>query len=214
MIAWLRGIVRESGDDTVVLDVHGVGWSVAVSELDRAALTIGQAAELMIHMVVREDAMLLYGFRAAAARELFVALVSVPGVGPKGALALMSDAAPAVVARAIHDEDIKTLIRAKGIGKRTAELIVVRLRERLPTSLLVDSAVTALAKTPKVAGASADVESALINLGYRPVDARSAVDAAIEAAGDEAAAADFDRLLRESLALLRRATGRGKGQKQ
>ncbi len=210
MIAWLKGVVRAHEEDRVVLDVHGVGWAVTVSAADRDALAVGETAELLIHMVVREDAMQLYGFRTAAARELFLALTSVPGVGPKGAMALLADAAPELVARAIHDEDVRTLTRAKGIGKRTAELIVVKLRERLPGALLAASpaasepAGTARSTADPTLG---DVESALGHLGYRPADARAAIAAAIEAG----ASVDFDRLLRSALALLRRDAAKGAG---
>lgn len=209
MIAWLRGVVRDRGEESVVLDVHGVGWLVTVSRADAAALPDGEPAELLIHMVVREDAMQLYGFRTAAARELFVALTSVPGVGPKGAMALLGDSAPELVARAIHDEDVRTLTKAKGVGKRTAELIVVKLRERLPTSLLDAPSSAAAPATGPAQRVQADVESALVHLGYRPADARAAVTAVLADGVDPSV--DFDRLLRSALALLRRDASKAGG---
>ncbi len=136
MIAWLRGRCQSVAVDHVVLDVAGVGYLVQASARDSATWAVGDEIEVLVHTVVREDAILLYGFGNVAARDLFTALVSVSGVGPKGALALLSELTPREIAMAIHNEQMSELVRAKGIGKRTAELIVVRLRERLPVDLL------------------------------------------------------------------------------
>lgn len=211
MIAWLKGVIRAREEGDVVVDVHGVGYAVSLPTRDAEALPLGEEAELLIHTVVREDALQLFGFRTLAARELFLALTSVPGVGPKGAMAMLAELDPTTVARAIHDGDVKALTRAKGVGKRTAELIVVKLRERMPPSLLQQ----AIGTEPAARAASpsapdpirADVESALSHLGYRPADAAAAVDAALDAKGDDSK--DFDRLLRSALALLRRDAGAG-----
>jgi Holliday junction DNA helicase RuvA len=207
MIAWLRGVVREHDDEAVVLEVHGVGWLVYVTALDRAALAPGATAELLIHQVVREDAMLLYGFRTRQGRELFLALLSVPSVGPKGAMALLSELTPTALAHAIHQQDVRTLTRAKGIGKRGAELIVVRLRERLPPALAAEALAPAPAPS-RHAPALADLESALTNLGYRPADARAAAQDAVERGGE---GAGFDALLRLALAALRPSGRAAKG---
>lgn len=201
MIAWLSGICRAVSDDHVVLDVHGVGYMVSMPAADLAALAVGEPTEIMVHTIVREDAIALFGFRTRAGREMFRSILSVSGVGPRGALALLSTLNPSEIARAIHDDEPKALTRAKGIGKRTAELIVVRLRERLPLDLLheaIDASQTSgsLPKTPQVEQARA----ALISLGYRPHTA----EAALADAAADVPSGDLDALLRSALRLLRR----------
>lgn len=206
MIAYLKGRCQALGPDHAVIDVGGVGYLVFMAARDTAAFAPGGEIEVMVHTVVREDALQLYGFRTIAARELFLALVSVPGVGPKGALALLSELSPREIALAIHHDRARELTKARGIGKRTAELLVVRLRDRLPVELLVDGEATDGERVPSAAAspsdAVADACSALVNLGYKPLEARQALEQ-VQADG---ASDDFAALLRSSLALLRRAT--------
>lgn len=201
MIAWLRGKCQFKSADHIVVDVAGVGYQVQVSSRDAALWLVGETIEVLVHTVVREDAISLYGFATAAARELFVNLVSVPGVGPKGALALLSELAPRDVAMAIHNEHLRELTRAKGIGQRTAEVIVVRLRERLPPELLVGGSSAGVEGVSQATtAAQKDALSALVNLGYRAATAAEAIDAALaDGASDELSA-----LVRSALALLRR----------
>ncbi len=205
MIAWLSGSILSVAADHVVIDVAGVGYRVQVSARDAATWSVGDAVEVLVHTVVREDALLLFGFRTPAAKDLFTSLVSVPGVGPKGALALLSELTPREIALAIHNEQTRELTRAKGIGKRTAEVLVVRLRERLPVELLAGDAIDSdspSAPSATTTPAVRDAVSALVNLGYRPNRAREAIDQAVAAgASDELAA-----LVRSALALLRRRT--------
>ena len=205
MIAWLRGACQSVSADQVVVDVSGVGYLVQVSLRDAATWQIGETIELLVHTVVREDAIALFGFASAAARDLFISLVSVPGVGPKGALALLSELTPRDIALAIHNHETKQLVRAKGIGKRTAEVIVVRLRERLPPELLAGESADpvgggGLAAT--ISDAQRDAVSALVNLGYRAAMASEAIDAALSAGASD----DLSSLVRSALALLRRRT--------
>lgn len=202
MIGMLRGVVAGREEGGVLLDVHGVGWLVACAARDLDAMVEGESRTLLIHTIVREDAIALYGFLNAPAKELFVALLTVSGLGPKGAMALLSELEPAALARAIQDGDVRALCRAKGVGKRTAELIVVNLRERIPASYAVASlGAPARAVAPKTSVAS-DVASALTNLGFRAADADAAIAAALAERGDASDA--FDLLLRLSLARLRR----------
>ena len=199
MIAYLRGICQAVDAESLVVDVHGVGYLVFASERDLAQHRVGGDAQVLVHTVVREDALLLYGFCESAAREVFRALLTVPGVGPKGALALLSVLTPAEIVAAVHGDRVAQLIRAKGIGKRLAETIVVKLRDRL--ALEFGTAVEAVPPGPAVPETLArDLISALGNLGYKPAVADAAVDIAHKAAPE----ADFDTLLRASLALLRR----------
>ncbi len=199
MIAYLRGICQAIEDDAVVVDVRGVGYLVSVSERDRSQHQLGGDAELLVHTEVREDAIALYGFVTAADRDMFRALIGVPGVGPKAAMALISALEPGPLAAAIQGEKLSELTKAKGIGKRTAETIVVKLRDRLPASASLQPA-TGAAKVPLGSPLLADLLSALINLGYRP---QAAETAAAQALADPANG-HFDAALRASLALLRR----------
>jgi Holliday junction DNA helicase RuvA len=199
VIAWLRGICQSTEDDHIVLDVQGVGYRVFVSDRDRAGFRIGVSAEVSIHMTVREDAMLLYGFATPAGREVFRALVSVPGLGPKGAMSLLSTLSLAEIAAAVAVNRVTDLMRAKGIGKRLAETIVVKLRDRLDVSL--PALELAVAGAPPSADAVArDVLSALANLGYKPAAAESVL-ADVRKANPQAS---FDDLMRAALGQLRR----------
>lgn len=198
MIAYLRGTCQAIDGDALVVDVRGVGYLVAVSEPDRLAHAVGADVELLIQTEVRQDAIALYGFATAGARDLFRALMSVSGVGPKAALALLSALEPAQLAAAIAGGQVATLVRAKGIGKKTAETIVVKLRDRLPILAAVATK-PAAASTVNVSLAS-DIESALINLGYRPQLAATAVQNVLAAQPN----ALFDPALRAALAQLRR----------
>ncbi len=199
MIAWLRGACHSVEEDHIVLDVQGVGYRVFLCDRDLERFRPGLDAEVSIHMAVREDAMLLYGFATPQGREIFRALVSVPGVGPKGAMALLSTLEPSGIAAAVATNRITDLTKAKGIGKRLAETIVVKLRDRLPLDL--GAVQIAVAPTQKDAGMR-DLLSALQNLGYKPAAAETALAEAQKALP----AAKFDDLLRHALALLRRPT--------
>lgn len=202
MIGLLRGIVAGREESSVLLDVHGVGWIVACAGRDLEAMAQGESQTLLIHTIVREDAIALYGFLTAPAKDLFVALLTVSGLGPKGAMALLSEHEPSALARAIHDGDVRALCRAKGVGKRTAELIVVNLRERIPAAYAVASTGGAPRTSVPRTSVTSDVASALVNLGFRSTDADAAIAAAL---ADRAEASDaFDLLLRLSLARLRR----------
>ncbi len=199
MIAYLRGVCQAIGEEAVVVDVRGVGYLVSVSERDRAQHSVGGDTELLVHTEVREDAIALFGFLNAADRDMFRALTGVPGVGPKAALALLSALEPAALAAAIQGEKLSELTKAKGIGKRTAETIVVKLRDRLP---VVAALPGSAAVTAPVVGSplAADLLSALLNLGYRPQAAESAAATALA----DPANSRFDLALRAALALLRR----------
>ena len=199
MIAWLKGTCREVGDDHVVLDVHGVGYEVFLSERDLSTVRAGDTVEASIHMAVREDALQLFGFLTAAGRELFRALTSVSGVGPKGALALLSALEPGQLAAAIAGKDLRALTSAKGIGKRLAETIVVKLHDRVPAVALPHASARV---TLPADSATHDVLSALVNLGYKPAQA----DAVLAEVRHQQPAATFQELLRLALAAMRRPT--------
>ena len=161
MIGWLKGTVRLSNLEAVVVDVGGVGYRVLAPVGDLARLPAGASAELHVHTHVREDALVLYGFSAPEGLELFEQLLSVSGVGPRTALALLSGLEPAELVRAIAEGDEARLTRIPGVGKKTAARIVLELKDKL--------AKVALGTLGRGAqgGALDDLRSALANLGYR-----------------------------------------------
>ena len=162
MISWLSGVVRElDPSGIVVLNVNGVGYEVLVSMQTLVTLKMGEVAELQIHSHVREDQFTLFGFADNKERALFRNLNKVSGIGAKTALNLMSGMNAADLMQAIENSDDVAIARTPGIGKKTAQRLILELRGKL-----VDADV--------VAGAAAgntlqhDVKSALINLGYKP----------------------------------------------
>ena len=199
MIAWLKGRCHSIESGQVVIDVRDVGYRVWLSAPDAESLQVGDETDLHIHTVVREESFTLYGFRSLAGLEMFRTILTISGVGPKGALALLSSLSPGQIARAIHDDQPRALTVAKGIGKRTAELIVVRLRERLPAELLTGAIEDSGAVVSEWSKAMRDAKSALVNLGFRPAAAEKAVrEVAVDSSDD------FEQLLRLALSAMRR----------
>jgi holliday junction DNA helicase RuvA len=184
MIGRLSGILLEKQPPFILLDVQGVGY-----ELDAPMSTfyelpsVGDKVVLHTHMVVREDAQLLYGFSRKRERELFRELIKLNGVGPKLALALMSGLEPDELIRAVQAQDTSALVKVPGVGKKTAERLLVELKDRFKAWETLPSALGALStgKQPaRVASHSADAVSALIALGYKPQEASKAVSAVEE----------------------------------
>lgn len=197
MIGYLRGTLSDKGADTVIVDVHGVGYRVSVSQTSLAALpAVGAACELRIHTYVREDAIALFGFGTADEEELFHHLTTVSGVGPKLALNILSGMPPAELAHAVASGEIVRLTKISGVGKKTAERLVVELADKLKTSPILLKR-PGLKVVPRAAAAD-DLLSALMNLGYRPADAERAAAAARE----RTPAAHLEEQLRLALQLL------------
>ena len=205
MIAQLTGTIVHMGAPHVVVDVHGVGYKVAVPLSVLEHLPKGtEPVVLLIHMIVREDDISLYGFLDATEREVFEHLLSVSGVGPKAALAILSALGGAQLARAVATDDVRGLTRVPGIGAKTAQRLILELRDKLGglgLAAKADALAPAKAPEPKPATVADDVVSALVNLGYNRNDAGKAADAA---ATDAAAGADFASLLRAALNRLTR----------
>jgi Holliday junction DNA helicase RuvA len=179
VIAQLRGTLVEKGIDHVILDVGGVGFRVAVSLNTLATLPpAGQVASLLTHLVVRinaEDVLLLVGFASADERAAFDLLTSVQGIGPKLAMAVLSTLEPAELAHAVRDGDHARLTRIPGIGKKTAERMVLELRDKF------NATGSAPAPASKRGGGTPAVVSALTNLGYKPNEAERAAEKAAAA---------------------------------
>ena len=186
MIGRLSGILLEKQPPHILLDVQGGGY-----ELDAPMSTfyqlpaLGEKVTLHTHMVVREDAQLLYAFADKRGRELFRELIRLNGVGPKLALALMSGMEVDELVMAVQHQDVSALVRVPGVGKKTAERLLIELRDRFKAWDALPGAVS-LAAPSGIANApvkpSADAVSALIALGYKPQEASKAV-AAVEEDG-------------------------------
>jgi len=195
VIARLTGVVAEKGADHAVLDVNGVGYRVQLSAVSLSALPpVGERVSLRTYTHVRDDALQLFGFASNEEESVFRELISVKNVGPRAAQNILSGIEARELARAVAEEDVARLTKVPGVGKKTAERLVLELKEKL----------VALARAA-VAGPSADegplaqLERALLGLGFRPAQAEAAVDALREAAGGKS----VDELLREALQLLR-----------
>lgn len=182
MIGRLQGILLEKQAPRLLLDIHGVGYEVEVpmTTLYRLPET-GQEAILYTHFVVREDAQLLYGFYEKAERELFRQLIKVNGVGPKMALAILSGMEGPDFVRCVQNHDINTLVKLPGVGKKTAERLLVEMQDRLKEfsqwmpQLPAGQAPSSTKRTEKIE--ISEAESALVALGYRPQEAAKAIAA-------------------------------------
>jgi Holliday junction DNA helicase RuvA len=167
MIARLRGRFAGESGDGVVLDVNGVGYLVQATARARRHARAGDEVTLETHLHVREDVMQLYGFADADERELFQALLGVSGIGPKVALAIVSGSTPAELRRAIVLEDTARFEAIPGIGKKTAQRVVLELREKVSAEAI---------STPSAAPADGLVaRDALVELGYSVVEAERAL---------------------------------------
>jgi len=173
MIAAVRGEVMVRRADHVVIDAGGVGYKLTVSaETLKAVPATGREAFLQAELVAREDSLALFGFASEEERDLFLQLVSVSGVGPKVAVAVLSGGPARELLRAIAAGDAKRFQAAPGIGKRTAERIIVELREKV-SGALEDEAL--------LAGAGGDdpralARDGLVNLGYQPLEAEQLLE--------------------------------------
>ena len=199
MIAHLKGRLEATGIDHAVIDVGGVGYLVGASARTLAAIgPVGEAATLFTEMLVGEDFLRLVGFANAAERDWFRLLTGVQGVGARVALAILSALEPADLSRAVMAQDKATVARANGVGPKLAERIVRELKDKVGGVALGPAAAAQVVP----AGAGADAVSALLNLGFRPAEAASAVAAAEDELGT---AASLDALVR--LALKKAAKG-------
>lgn len=181
MIGCLTGTVRALEAPVVLLDVQGVGYEVDTPLTTFCQLQKGQQITLWTHMVVREDAQLLYGFLDHDDKVLFKTVLKVNGVGPKMALGILSTMSASLLIQAIDTQDITTLMRIPGVGKKTAERLVIELRDRLKQlGTTSGSGLSATSITQiQLSGNSpvAEAEAALVSLGYKPLEAQKAVGA-------------------------------------
>ncbi len=194
MIAHLRGRLVAKHPNQAIVDCAGVGYDVAISVPTFSDLpNVGAEVSLFIHTHVREDALALYGFLRAEEKSLFEKLIGVSGIGPKLAITILSGMAAEEMVSAIRGNDIARLTRIPGIGKKTAERMVLELRDKLD----------AFAAAPVRAASPVedDVLSALLNLGYQRTAAEKAVSAA---AGANGKSASFETLFKQALSAMNR----------
>jgi len=168
MIARLHGQVVARGKDSIIVDVGGIGYKVFVPADVLMSTRTVEEITLHTHLQVREDNLSLFGFTTEEAHDLFNLLLTVPGVGPKGALTLLSAMAPDAIRLAISQEQPGILARVPGVGKKTAEKIIVTLKDRIGT-------VSATEELLALTVADAEVIDALTALGYSIVEAQRAV---------------------------------------
>ena len=170
MIATLRGEIVQIEENSLVLEVGGVGLRVFVPTSLRTRSKAGEVLMLYTHLVVREDALTLYGFEAQAERELFNTLLGVDGVGPKAALSVLSTLTLDAVQRAIFADEVEILNRVPGIGKKTAQKMAIHLKDKLKP-------VDALSAVAAMTDRDSEVLAALTALGYSVVEAQAAIQA-------------------------------------
>ncbi|KPC77799.1 Holliday junction branch migration protein RuvA [Laceyella sacchari] len=176
MIEFVKGEVAYHEADYLAVDVRGLGHQVFVP--NPFAFADGEEVMLYTHFVVREDAQLLYGFKTKRERNLFRLLLEVSGVGPKAALAMLTHMSPEALVRAIHIEDVKTLTKLPGVGKKTAQRLVLDLKDKLAKlgwEPGLDLAAETASLPPVVPNAERDVIDALLALGYNEEEAEWAV---------------------------------------
>jgi Holliday junction DNA helicase RuvA len=200
MIAHLRGAVLSKSPNQVIVECAGVGYDVAISVATFSALPAeGAEAKLHIYTRVAEDQLALFGFAELSEKRIFEKLLTISGIGPKLAITVLSGIDAGRLVTAIRGGDHASLVKIPGIGKKTAERVVLELKDKLD-----DLAVAPLHPAGGVVlhGAVADdVLSALVNLGYARPIAQKAVDAALER--DPAAKANFELLFRAAMASIR-----------
>lgn len=178
MIATLRGEIRQVEEGALVVEVGGVGLRVFVPAQVRGQAKAGEAILLYTHLVVREDALTLYGFESQADRELFNTLLGVDGVGPKVALAVLSTLSLDAVQRAVFAEESEILSRVPGVGRKTAQKMALHLKDKLKP-------VDALAGVAAMSDKDSEVLAALTSLGYSVVEAQTAIQALPKDAPDD-----------------------------
>lgn len=195
MFEFLQGRVEEIGPGSVVLDVHDVGYHLQVSGPCASVRRLGEECRLLVHLAVSENSQILYGFADRVERTLFRRLLQVNGIGPASALSLLSSLPPDEMVRAILDRDHKRLTAMKGVGRKTAERLIVELRDHLG-ELLPGADREVGGPTPPRTSVHQDLERVLIELGSPAATAAGGAQAALDSLGPEA---DFQELLRFAL---------------
>jgi Holliday junction DNA helicase RuvA len=194
MIAHLRGKLLAKHPNQAIVEAGGVGYDVTISVPTYSDLpTVGGEVALHVHTHVREDMIALYGFLLSSEKRLFEKLITVSGIGPKLAITILSGMAADEMVNAIRGNDIARLTRIPGIGKKTAERMVLELRDKMTIEKAGE-----IPAAPAMSPLEEDVLSALMNLGYQ----RTAADKALAAVSKNGKTGSFDVMFREALAAL------------
>ncbi len=198
MIGCLIGEVFALEAPTVVLNVNGVGYEVDTSLSTFCQLQKGQQVTLWTHLVVREDAQQLYGFLSQQDKTIFRTLLKVNGVGPKMALGILSTLSVDMLIHTVEHEDVNTLVKVPGVGKKTAERLMIELRDRFKALAAAPSTTNATSVQIQFDSHSAvaEAEAALQSLGYKPLEAQKLINAV---KGDYTEASDIIRAALKSL---------------
>ena len=201
MIAFLRGKLLEKHPNQVIVETGGVGYDVVIPISTFSALPdAGSEVKLRIHTHVREDALSLFGFLTTDEKTIFEKLISVSGIGPTLAIKVLSGMATSDLTAAIRNGHVEQLVRIPGVGKKTAERIVLELKDKLEgVAAMAAVGVPATLATSALSVIEQDVMSALLNLGCN----RASAEAAVRKAKTAGAPADFEPLFRKSLELVR-----------
>ncbi len=203
MIARLKGVVESVDEGSAVIDVNGVGYLVSASSRTLRDLVVGEPATVLVETIVREDAIALYGFLGTAERDWFRILTTVQGVGAKVALSILSTLSPDEIARAIAAGDKASLSRPAGVGPKLAARLATELKDKAAAFGVAPAPARLAAAAAPVTGGSVneDAVSALVNLGYRRVEAFGAVARVTQRLGESA---QLDQVIRAGLQELAR----------
>lgn len=199
MIAQLSGKLISKQPNTIIIDIGGVGYEVTIPLSTFYGLgEIGSEATLKIHTHVREDIIQLFGFLTLREKELFLRLTSVSGIGPKLAITMLSGLSAAELIPAIKNNDLGRLTAIPGVGRKTAERVVVELRDKIAAMSLEEMAAATTAQAASGADLNLrdDTIAALIQLGYQRAQAERAVDSALREEGDRTIQAVLKRSLK------------------
>ena len=189
MIARLTGRVLTLDLNTLVLDVNGVGYEIEVSSFTANSFEVDNIVTLETHLIVREDAQILFGFKEASEKKLFQMLIKINGVGPRLAIGIMSGLGEDQFSLAIRDKDVKILTALPGVGKKTAERLIIELQDKM----IFERATGEKNRSKICPDVLADLEGTLLNLGYKPQE----VDLAVNRI--EVESADLEVLIKAAL---------------
>ena len=189
MIARLTGRVLTLGLNTLVLDVNGVGYEIEVSSFTANSFEVNNIVTLETHLIVREDAQILFGFKEASEKNLFQMLIKINGVGPRLAIGIMSGLGEDQFSLAIRDKDVKILTALPGVGKKTAERLIIELQDKM----IFERASGEKNRSKISPDVLTDLEGTLLNLGYKPHE----VDLAVSRI--EVESADLEVLIKAAL---------------
>lgn len=175
MIGYIRGTITAIFSDSCFIEASGIGYRVYISDRDRQELHLREETRLITYLAVREDALTLYGFLSQEAYDLFLLLLSVSKIGPKVAMGVLSSVKPETFGMAVRNRDLGVLTKLPGIGKKTAERLVLELKDKV--GVFGDSVPDGAAVSAEGNGQEAEAIAALCSLGYRPEEVAPVVKA-------------------------------------